>query len=816
VFSGGEALPESLQERFYERVSGAELINLYGPTEASIDASYCPCERGRKRNKVLIGKPIDNMKLYLLDEQQQPVPVGTAGELYIGGIGLARGYWGRPELTAERFVPNGFSSEAGARLYRTGDLVRYLSDGNIEYLGRLDHQVKLRGFRIELGEIEAVLRRQYGVRDVVVQARERDGGEKRLVAYVVTANEDEAGPTPEKLQQALRDKLPDYMVPRAFVMLEQLPLLPNGKVNLRALPDPETAWTNEIDNYVAPRTPIEEIVADIWGNALRVNRVSIYDNLFDLGAHSLLATQVVSRLRQVFQIDIPLRMLFDEPTIYGLSRSIGLARTMTPSLLTKPMKAVSRDSALPLSFSQQRLWFLDQLEAGTAAYNVASAIRLTGNLNVDALRQSFDKLLCRHEALRTTFTTSNGIPVQVIGPPQPADLTIVDLQDLFDAESESQLRRLMEEEVEKPFDLSRGPLLRVLLLRLRPNEYVALLTMHHIVSDGWSLGVLVRELSALYQEFSGAESSPLPELPVQYADYAAWQREWLQGEVLEAQLDYWKQHLADAPAIVELPVDQPRPVVQTYRGENYQSKIDGATTSALRDLSRREGASLFMTLLAAFKVLLVHDTGLEHIVVGTDVANRNRQEIEGLIGYFANQLVLHTDLSGNPAFRELLSQVREVTLGAYAHQDIPFERLVEELKPERDWSRTPLFQLKVVMQNAPLPVMELPGLQLSAEELGGGTAKFDLTLFMEDTPQGVSCTWQYNTDLFKPRTIERVAMQFEQVLQQVVREPASHLRDLCETLEQRDREGRVDEKKKLGTANFQRFKSIKPQVAKVF
>ncbi|HKR13279.1 MAG TPA: condensation domain-containing protein, partial [Pyrinomonadaceae bacterium] len=660
-------------------------------------------------------------------------------------------------------------------------------------------------------EIEAALNEHPAVRQNVVLAREDVPGDKRLVAYIVLA-----GTEAPDWRTYLKDKLPDYMVPRAFIMLDRLPLLPNGKVNLRALPDPEPAWSVETDSYVAPRTPVEEIVADIWSNALRVEKVGIYDNFFDLGGHSLPATQVVSRLRQVFQIELPLRTLFDEPTVFGLSRSIELARGAMSDALTKPIETVSRNSALPLSFSQQRLWFLDQLESGTAAYNVASAIRLTGNLNVDALRQSFDKLLSRHEALRTTFTTINGLPVQVIGPPQPAHLTIVDLQDLFDAESESQVRRLMDEEVERPFDLSRGPLLRVLLMRLCPDAYVALLTMHHIVSDGWSLGVLVRELSALYQEFSGGESSMLPELPVQYADYAAWQREWLQGDVLAAQLDYWKQHLAEAPAVVELPVDQPRPEMQTYRGENHQSQLNADTTSALRELSRREGVSLFMTLLAAFKVLVSRSTGLEHIVVGTDVANRNRQEIEGLIGFFANQLVLHTDLSGNPAFRELLSRVREVTLGAYAHQDIPFDKLVEELKPERDSSRTPLFQLKVVMQNAPLPVMELTGLRLSSEELGGGTAKFDLTLFLEDTPQGLNCTWQYNSDLFKPRTIQRLATQLEQVLEQIVRAPDAHLRELCDMLDHREQDERENEKKKLGAANFQRFKSVKPQAVKMF
>jgi amino acid adenylation domain-containing protein len=813
VFSGGEALTESLQERFYERVSWAKLINLYGPTEASIDASYFECERGQKRNKVIIGRPISNMQLYLLDERQQPVPLGTAGELYIGGVGLARGYWGQASLTAERFVPHGFSEEAGARLYRTGDRVRYLSDGTIEYLGRMDHQVKLRGFRIELGEIEAVLLKQPGVRAAVVQARDDGSNNKRLVAYVVTSTAPQARLSPDELRGALREKLPDYMVPQAFVILEQLPLLPNGKVNLRALPEPEGTWEEKPPDYVAPLTPVEEIVADIWANALRVARVGRHDNFFELGGHSLTATQVVSRIRQVFQIELPLRTLFDEPTVHGLSRSIEQTRGSVAGLSTEPIQPVSRDAALPLSFAQQRMWFLHHLEPDSAAYNVASAIRLAGALQLDALRQSLDAMLARHEALRTTFTTLNGQPVQLIQLTQPASLQITDLRDLSEQQRPSESRRLLDEELNKPFDLSRGPLLRMLLLRLAEDEFVLLLTMHHIVSDGWSFGVLVRELSTLYEAFSSGETLQLPELPIQYADFAVWQRNWLQGETLAAHLDYWRQQLADAPAVSELPTDQPRPAVQTYNGVNQYSQIDPDTTQALRELSRREAVSLFMTIVAAFQLLVKRHMGLDHVSLGTDVANRNRHEIEGLIGFFANQLVLHTDLSGNPTFRELLARVREVTLGAYAHQDLPFEKLVEELCPERDSSRTPLFQLKVVMQNAPLPVIDLAGLRLLPEELGGGTAKFDLTLFLEDAPQGLNCTWQYNSDLFAALTIRRLTSSFARILEHAAREPNTRLDQLIATLNETEQAERANEKQKLAAANFEKFKLRKSRSA---
>jgi amino acid adenylation domain-containing protein len=811
VYCGGEALSGRLQERFYERMSWGELVNLYGPTEASIDASYWPCERGSRSNKVLIGRPIKNVQLYLLDAAMEPVPVGVGGELYIGGEGLARGYLSRPSLTAERFAPDPFSGRAGGRLYRTGDVARYLEEGVIEYLGRADQQVKVRGFRIELGEIEAALCELSGVREAVVLAREDASGGKRLVAYVVPSKEEADGPTAEELQRGLRERLPDYMVPQAFVMLEQLPLLANGKLDSRALPEPEMDWRSDDDTYVGPRTPIEEVMAGIWANALRVERVGIYDNFFTLGGHSLLATQVISRVRQVFNIELPLRTLFDEPTVYDLSRQVEAARRADLGLQAQPIRPVSREAALPLSFSQQRLWFLDQLEPGGAAYNVASAIRLKGELDVAALRRSLDAVVLRHEVLRTTFTTQGGRPVQVVGPAETIEVPVIDLRELPEAEKASRLRAHTSEESQRPFDLARGPLMRVLLLRLSDDEHAMLLTMHHIVSDGWSLGVLVRELSSLYEAFSRGESPQLPALPVQYADFSAWQRDWLSGGVLEAQLAYWRRQLANAPAVVELPTDRPRPSVQTYRGANLHTVVSKSTTEALKTLSRREGASLFMTALAAFKVLVGRQSRREQVVVGTDVANRNRDEVEGLIGFFANQLVLHTDLSGDPDFRELLGRVREVTLGAYAHQDLPFDKLVETLRPERDPSRTPLFQLKVVMQNAPMPTLELPGLSLASEELGGGTAKFDLTLFLEETAQGLNCTWQYNSDLFEAQTVRRLAEHFALLLDKIAIQSGVKVGELNDALDAAEREERLGDKRRLEAANLERFKRFSPR-----
>jgi len=815
VYCGGEALSERLRERFYELASWAELTNLYGPTEASIDASYWPCERGVSTNKVLIGRPINNVQLYLLDGEMEPVPVGVGGELYIGGDGLARGYLGRASLTAERFVPDPFGSAPGGRLYRTGDVARFLPDGIVEYLGRADQQVKVRGFRIELGEIEAALCEQDGVREAVVLAREDASGGKRLVAYVVPSKEEAGGgPTAEGLRQGLRVRLPDYMVPQAFVFLDALPLLANGKLNARALPEPETEWAGDEDTYVGPRTPVEEVVAGIWAAALRLERVGIYDNFFDLGGHSLLATQVISRVRQVFNIELPLRTLFDEPTVCDLSRQVEAARRADLGLPAQPVRPVSREAALPLSFSQQRLWFLDQLEPGGAALNVASAIRLKGGLDVSALRASLDALVERHEVLRTTFTTVGGRPVQVVGPAAPVEVPSFDLRETPEAEKSSRVRELTNEEAQRPFDLSAGPLMRVTLVRLGDEEHVLLLTMHHIVSDGWSLGVLVRELSSLYESHSRGEAPQLPELPVQYADFAAWQRAWLDGEVLETQLDYWRRQLANAPAVSELPTDRQRPPAQSFRGENLHTTVSGSTTEALKALSRREGASLFMTLLGAFQVLVGRRSGREHVVVGTDVANRNRDEVEGLIGFFANQLVLHTDLSGDPDFVELLGRVREVTLGAYAHQDLPFDKLVEALRPERDPSRTPLFQLKIVMQNAPMPALELPGLTLTSEEVGGGTAKFDLTLFLEETGQGLGCTWQYNSDLFEAATVRRLAEHFALLLDQIALRPKAKLGELNRALDAAEAEERLGDKRRREANNFERFKSLNPRVVR--
>jgi non-ribosomal peptide synthetase component F/acyl carrier protein len=819
VFSGGEALTWETQERFFSVLGEAvELVNLYGPTEASIDASYRRCSPADPhRGQVMIGRAISNMELYVLDERGRLTPVGVAGELYLGGVGLARGYMHRAAMTAERFIAHPFSEVGGARLYRTGDMVRRMWDGELEYMGRGDQQVKVRGYRIELGEVEAAVRKQAGVSEAVVMAREDEPGDKRLVAYIVAEQREESASefSTTELRRKLLETLPDYMVPSAVILMVQMPRLANSKIDRHALPAPDGSSEAVEGSYVAPRTPVEEVVAGIWAHALRVEQVSIYDDFFILGGHSLTATQVLSRIRETFQIEMPLRTLFDEPTVHGLSRHIEDARQANAGVQAPPMNRVSREGDLPLSFAQQRLWFLDQLEPGSSAYNLASAIRLKGSLDVASLQRSMDSILSRHEALRTTFNTIKGRPVQVIMPEFNLSMPVIDLRQLPEAEREASMRRLATEEAHQPFDLTRGPLLRTQLLRLSDDDHLALLTMHHIVSDGWSVGVFVRELSSLYEAFAHGESPQLPALTIQYADYAAWQREWLQGEVLDKQFAYWKQQLADAPAVVELPTDYPRPAMQTFNGANLNAMLPKTLTDALKALSQREGVSLFITLLAAFQTLISIRTGHEHVVVGTDVANRNHGESEGLIGFFVNQLVLHANLSHNPRFRQLLRHVRDVTLDAFAHQDLPFDKLVELLPSSRDLSRTPLFQLKLVFQNAPLQPLELEGLTLSQLDFGAGTAKYDLTLFMEDTNQGLSLTLQYNSDLFAAATIDNLAEQFALLLGSIVAQPDAHLTEFKTLLTDAETERRRTEKTKLETVNLERFKSLKPKPVRV-
>ncbi|HVF56635.1 MAG TPA: amino acid adenylation domain-containing protein, partial [Pyrinomonadaceae bacterium] len=1082
VLVGGEAIEQSLWDEL-ARDTRRAFYNVYGPTECTVDSTVRRISGEGERPG--IGGAVANAQLYVLDAHGQLAPTGVAGELHIGGAGVARGYLRRPELTAERFVPDPFSPVPGARLYRTGDLVRFLDGGNLEYVGRTDHQVKVRGHRIELGEIEAALAAYPSVREAVVVAREDEDGDKRLVGYVVgrrghasaaagaiplhrlpngmrvaqlnpsethdlyeeifeqrvylkhgielhdeavvfdvganiglftlfvgercrrsrvyafeplapifealktnaalhggdvkvfqyglaqderadmltyyphysarsglsryasaegeaqviktylhnreasgeagaselvaaadellagmfegeehecrlrrlsdvmreegveridllkvdvqqaelevlrgiewedwkkvrqvtmevhdgegqasegrlaevravleshgfavvteqdaalvgtdrfnlyaireEALEEEGAATTTRaaisqsseqaetawhssaareaasdgpddlsaavLREHLRKRLPDYMIPSALVFMDELPVTRHGKVDRQALPAPEELEQSGRQRATPARTPAEEIVAGIFADVLKATWVGVEESFFEIGGHSLLATQVMSRLRETFRVELPLRTLFDHPTAAELSRLIEDAVREGHGLQSPPIVRAPREGATPLSFAQQRLWFLDQLEPHSFSYNVPTAVRLTGALDVAALEQTLSEVIRRHEVLRTTFTVVDGEPTQVIHEAVPVSLPVNDLSQMDEPAREAEAAQLAKEEAEQPFNLSAGPLVRAQLLKLDEQEHVCLLTMHHIVSDGWSVSVFINEVAALYESFVKGEESTLPELPVQYADYAVWQRERLQGDVLDNQLAYWKEQLAGSPAALELPTDRPRPPVQGDGGSHEHFLLDAELSRRLRELSRREGATLFMTLLAAFQVLLSRYSNQEDVSVGTPIAGRQRSETEALIGFFINTLVMRAQVRGEQSFRELLKQVRESCLGAYAHQDAPFERLVEELDVERDMSRTPLFQAAFVMQNAPQSELKLHGLRLEVVEAENTTAKFDLLLAMTDTEEGLSGALEYRTELFDASTIRRMLGHFQNLLSGAAAKP---------------------------------------------
>ncbi|HEX2095478.1 MAG TPA: amino acid adenylation domain-containing protein, partial [Longimicrobiaceae bacterium] len=644
------------------------------------------------------------------------------------------------------------------------------ADGTLEYLGRLDHQVKVRGFRIEPGEIEARLAAHPGVREAVAVAREDTPGDRRLVAYVAAPGGGTA-PTAEELREYLAASLPEHMIPSAFVKLEALPLTPSGKIDRRALPAPDPS-AGLLEAYAAPRTPTEEILAGIWTEVLHLDRVGVRANFFALGGHSLLATRVISRVRDAFGAEVPLRALFEAPTVEGLARAVGEALGNGATVQAPPLVRVDRGRPLLPSFAQERLWFLDQLQPGSSAYNMPYALRIRGALDVAALERTLGAMAARHETLRTTFRAVDGVPVQVIAPPAPPRVPVVDLGALPAVRGARETARLAAEEAARPFDLSSGPLLRTAAVRLE-EEWTVLLTLHHIVSDGWSMRVLAREVGMLYEAYAQGREPGLPPLPVQYADYAAWQREWLSGDVLERQLGYWRERLAGAPPLLEFPMDRPRPGMQTYRAASRSLHISPSLAQRLHSLGRREGATLFMTLLAAFDVLLARHSGQTDVVVGTPIANRTRSETEGLIGFFLNTLALRTDLSGDPTFRQVLGRVRETALGAFAHQDVPFEHLLAELNPPRSLSHSPVFQVMFNLLNVG---DGRPG-DLSGTTSGGlrGTgrlvARFDLELYAAEGPDGIRLRLVYNRDLFEPERMREFLEHLEVLLEGVATGP---------------------------------------------
>ena len=806
VLAGEPLLPVDVgrwTETFGNRI---QLVNLYGPTETTVTKLFHFVSSSDKdRRSVPIGKPMPGAAAVVIDAEGHACPPGEVGEIVLRTPYRALGYYNQPQMTAEVFVPNPLSNNPDDIVYRTGDYGRVLEDGNFEFVGRKDQQVKIRGVRIELAEIENLLRGHENVRDVAVIDREDAMGNKYLCAYVVLDGKTETG----ALREHLAKSLPDFMMPSAIIELDTLPRIVNGKVDRKALPAPSSDKTA----YVAPRTAVEEVVAGIWAEVLGVEQVGVEDNFFDLGGHSLLATQVMSRVSSALRADVPLRRLFEDPTVAQLSAAVE-ATLRDGAARTPRIERVPRGGALPLSFAQQRLWFLDQLEAGSAFYNVPAAVRLSGALKVDVLEAALGEVVRRHEALRTSFPTVGDHPVQLIAAELELPFDVIDLCELSGREQDEAIASHASDWSSLPFDLAHGPLLRVRLLRLGATEHVLLFCMHHVAGDLWSMNVLVREWAMLYDAFSQEQPSPLSELPVQYADYAVWQRNWLRGRVLEEQLDYWRKQLNDAPAVLSLPADKSC-AAHNFEGVRLNVALPGSLSSQVKALSRREGATLFMTLLAAFGATLHHHAQQTDILVGTPVANRQQAEVENLIGLFLNTLVLRLDLSGDPTFRELLRRVREVSLGAYGHQDVPFEKLVEELRPDRSLHHNPLFQVAFTLDQPPAVQTTLSGLTLTPVEMDKGMVQFHLILHLVDAGENIAGTLQYQTALFEANTMQRLFRHFETILAKAVETPEMKLSTFASVLTEADRELLAENRKQVAAFSSEKLKTARRRAVAV-
>ncbi len=761
---GVEPIPQKTLQAFRDIADELYIINGYGPTEATVCAtfySFTHATDGERRTP--IGRPPANYRIYILDAQHQPQPLGIPGELCIAGAGLARGYLNRPELTAEKFIEIELFGQT-ERIYKTGDLARWLPDGNLEYLGRIDHQIKLRGFRIELGEIESVLAQHEAVKEVVVTLYEADGN-KRLVAYVVESGQN---PLPIlQLRDWLKTRLPDYMIPAHFVVLDKLPLTPNGKIDRKALPAPE----RESETGVLPLTPSEELLAALWSAVLTVETIHRHANFFELGGHSLLATQLVSRVREAFQTELPVRQLFETPVLSDLAAWLDQQQR---GEILPPLQPLPEFAPLRLSAAQERLWFLAKLEGPSATYNIPAAVRLHGKLDIDALRQTFALLTERHQSLRMYFPDIDGQSTLKLLPAYDS-LQITDLSSLAEDQQAAELQSEILRHGATPFDLATGPLLRNELLILGPGEHVLLFNMHHIISDGWSMAILLRESAAIYKAIAAGQPPVLKPLTAQYADYAAWQRAVLTGDTLFRRIAWWKEYLAGILPLLELPTDHPRPAKQSFQGATLQSGIGTELTRRLQELAQQQGCTLFMTLLAAFSVLLQRHSGQSDIVIGSPIANRAHSQTEDIIGFFVNVLALRTRIDPEQSFTGLLRQTRHSCLGAYAHQDTPFETLVEQLQPTRSLGHSPLFQVMLALQNNASEAFELSGLTVTPLPVDYPMAKFDLTLTVEEKGGQLQCHWEYATDLFQAETIERMAGHFAVLLRGIVDNPGQSI-----------------------------------------
>jgi amino acid adenylation domain-containing protein len=780
VFSGGEPLTADLRDRFAAAGPEVPLFNLYGPTETTVQCSYERCGAGGVLRDAPLGRPIHNVRLHVLSRGSSPAAAGGIGELHVGGGGVGRGYLRRPALTAERFVPDPLSGVAGARLYRTADLARWLSDGRLEFLRRIDGQVKVRGFRIELGEVEAVLASCAGVRACAVAVREDQPGIRRLVAYVEAGGEVSTA----HLREQLKERLPDYMVPSALERVEALPATPSCKLDRKALLAPE--WAPAPGDQ-RPATLVEQVLAGLWSDLLGVEGVEPEDDFFGLGGHSLLAGRLTARIADVLKVRLPLGTVFEAPTVAALAARVADARgAPLPSI-----RPVPRRGDLPLSFGQERLWFVHQLRPSSAAYNIAAALRIDGNLVESALELSLRAVVERHESLRTVFPSIGDRPVQRLLE-EPFALSRVDLKGLPEAVRDRELGCQVHSAARRPFDLTRGPLLRCSLLGVSEGRWVLVVVLHHIVGDAWSMDVLTREVTALYTAFVEGPSelaAPgirrdgiLSALPIQYADLASWQREHLGPEALAPGIAYWRDRLEGAPEVMRLPIDGPSPTLSSPASGREGLVLESAVCEELRRLGREEGATLFMALLAAFQAQLFFYTKQPDVVVGTPAAMRHRSELEGLIGFLVNTLVLRTDLSGDPSFRELLVRVRDGVVAAYDHQDVPFEYLVQILRPQRSASRSPLYQVWFVLHEAPSKGLELPGVAVTPLGTDVAEARHDLQLDLTRSEAEIEGALIYRRNLFRQETVSRMAREFSALVSGIVARPDARLSQLEDAL----------------------------------
>jgi amino acid adenylation domain-containing protein len=760
IVAGGEVCPDEIAARWSR---GRKFLNAYAPTESTIYSTVFEWQQDLSKSwqSPPVGRPIANTQIYILDRELYPVPVGVRGEIYIGGAGVARGYWQRAGLTAERFLPDPFAGQPGSRLYRSGDMGCYRPDGNIEFMGRADQQVKIRGFRVELGEIESVLSGHPAVRDAAIVMREDISGEKRLVGYVVPA----AGYAinAAELGLYLGRYLPDHMLPAAIVPLKQLPLTVHGKLDSENLPSPDFRADQE---YRRPRTPEEEILCDMFGNVLKLNSVGIGDNFFQLGGHSLLAARLSSQIRSVLGAELGVRAIFEAPTVERLAARIRGSRCSRI-----PLAPVPRPKSLPISYAQQRLWLINRFRGSSAEYNMPQAFHLRGELNKEALQKTIDAIVARHEILRTRFGEEEGVAVQIIEPSVRISVGLEDLSTLDEPAQQARLAEALALECEHPFDLPQGPLLRLKLLKFQEKDHALLRTFHHIVCDGWSLGVFEREFELLYDAFINGRENPLRPLPVQYADFTLWQREQLAEETIANQLAYWKRQLSGIPEELELPKDRPRELYQTFAAGTYRMRFEQKLLEDLKQIAHASQATLYMTLLSAFAVLLERYTGQPDIVLGSPIANRDDIQLEDMIGFFVNSLAIRVRVKPEGTFRELLSELRTTTLEAYQHSDVSFERVVEEISPRRSLNRTPIFQVAFGHYHMPSVARRLGHLEIQPVVFDEIKTRFDLELHVSESAEEVELHWVFNRNLFTERRIQGMARHYETLLKSIVARP---------------------------------------------